>query len=152
MYKFCDVKKVNIFDPIKCAILKTETFFLTKLENKNKMFEFGFQKFQNSKFLFMPHSSLIVVDSNGYILYKWIFKNVSSKMNFEKQFKLINIGKENYSWWKSAELCKNIYNMTLPHLQNQKLTMEFVSYILTKNVLPMYTIFVGLIMKVSDLM
>ena len=42
--------------------------------------------------------------------------------------------------------------MTLPYLQNEKLTMEFVSYILTKNVLPMYTIFVGLIIKVSDLM
>ena len=83
--------------PIKCAILKTEAFFLSKLENKNKMFEFGCQKFQNSKCLFMPHSSLIVVDSNAYILYKWIFKNVNSKMNFERQFKLINIVKQNYS-------------------------------------------------------
>ena len=73
-------------------------------------------------------------------------------MSFEKQFKLINIVKQNYSWWRAAELCKNKYNMTLPRLQNEKLTMEFVSYILTKNVLILYTIFVGLIIKVSNLM
>ena len=122
-----------------CALLKTSTV----LSTERKVFQYGFQKFQNASLIFYPSNTC-----TGFanILYKWDFIHHNRHLiDSEKSFKHIN-SNSMYSWKMAAELCKQL-GMTLPHLQNQKSTMEFASYILAKNILPIYALFVGLVKK-----
>ena len=47
---------------------------------------------------------------------------------FKSKFKLLAFSAMKYSWMMAAEKCYE-YGMTLPHLENERKTNEFVLYI-----------------------
>ena len=69
---------------------------------------------------------------------------------FKNKFQLLKFAGMKFSWMMAAEKCHQ-YGMTLPHLQNEEKTREFILYIHNKYVLPIYTLFVGLVTKVCTI-
>ena len=71
----------------------------------------------------------------------------NNHINLRNQFKFLKYFGTKYSWMIAAEKCEE-YGMTLPHLQNERKTREFITYTLNDYELPTYALFVGLVNKV----
>ena len=135
-----------------CSTVITTVNLNTKLLNERKEFEIGFTKFKNATILFYPHNSIKLMSNISSLVYTWISNgNIKNQTEtFKTRYKLINFAELNYSWTMAADKCKE-FGMTLPHLENEKTTREFVSYILNEYALLIYALFVGLVRKVRIL-
>ena len=89
---------------------------------KKKEIKFGFLNCKRTSVKFYLMHTKNNTFTGAHLVYRWIpDKNTI--------FQLINIGEFNYSWLVAEKMCKQ-NNMRLPHLQNEKSTKQFVSYVL----------------------
>ena len=144
-----NIHYVIIYTLISCATLQTTVNLNTQLVTKCKTLEVGFQKFENAKILFYPKVSKCLLSNESRLIHNWIScENVKyNDLILKTKYKLLNFASLKYSWRMATAKCHE-YEMTLPHLENEQRTREFVSYILKGYALPVYAMFIGLVKKV----
>ena len=135
---------------MNCSTLKTTVNLNKKLLSKQKEYEIGLQMFEDPKVIFYPDMKLIFDEMK--LLYSWNQEKIMSDYDnyFKNKFKLLKFAGMKYPWMMAAEKCHQ-YGMTLPHLQNEGKTREFILYILNKYALPIFTLLVGLVTKVCTI-
>ena len=136
----------------QCATIQTTVNFNTKLLT-TRTFEVGHQMLENVEIIYYPDVKIKLLSTETRLMYNWIpYENVKHNDNrFNKiKYKLLNFIKSKFSWRMATSKCQE-FGMTLPHLENERKTKEFVAYILNEYALPPYAMFVGLVTKVRIL-
>ena len=125
----------------QCATLETTINLNTKLLTNRKIFEVGFQNFENAKIICYPDASIQFLSTETKLNYDWIScEDEMHNSQYKTKYKLLNFVKLKYSWRMAAAKCQES-GMTLPHLENEKRTKELISYILNEYALPAYVMF-----------
>ncbi len=166
--QFCNKTKVdpiyrwNIlfkFDqvPIKpnktCVCFQSTTSIHRTLLKKDKTLALGYRIFQYTslKFLMKPSFKLETSDKapSAFISYNWKANKYSLSIHHTliKTIKILNFTTE-YSWSMAAYKCKR-QGMLLPHMKDEKSTLELALFLLDNYVLQTYALFVGLLKKVG---
>ena len=133
-----------------CITLRTTIAFTRHYPATN--IDVGLQMFENTKMKFIPYNTFLnksLQQGIEYmrIHYTWMSHKTADHQEYNKKYKLL-IYSHHYSWIMAAEECK-LRGMTLPHLENERKTNEFVKFALDAHVLPTLALYVGLITKVS---
>ena len=153
MYRLFKNEEVARKPSDTCVYFKSTTSLHWILLKQNKTLVLGYRIFQDTslKFQIKPSLKQLISDMSPstFISYNWKPNKYSWRIHhtLTKTIKIHNFSKE-YSWSMAAYKCKR-QGMLLPHMKNEKSTLELVLFLLDNYVLPTYALFVGLLMKVG---
>lgn len=152
--RFCLTNELNIYRHVfvrkklyrlySCCTQKT-TVSLLREEN-----ELGLQLSENPTLLFRQNSSVQFKFPFVKILYNWTADGMmkQKKTKFVREIQQFHFHQGKYSWIMAAKMCHQ-QGTSLPHFQDDKSTRSFVSSTMDEFPIPVYTLFVGLLARVS---
>ncbi len=153
MYRLFKDEKVARKPNDTCAYFKSTTSLHWILLKQKKTLVLGYRIFQDTslKLQVSPLLKQLISDKlpSTFISYNWKPNKYSLRIyhTLLTTTKILNFSKE-YSWSMAAYKCKR-QGMLLPHMKDEKSTLELALFLLDNYVLPTYALFVGLLKKVG---